>query len=140
MPANISAGGRTAPAEEDGLAAQFMCENARAATCHCKLRVDVGGESAFRDREDDGIGAFYWSDEGFGYAIGANADRALLLPLGGDRLRQTAGWRQSQTCAGTREGQLALITAGWPLTKILQDPQRANDAPSFSLSASPQPH
>ena len=29
MPANISAGGRTAPAE-DGLAAQFMYENARA--------------------------------------------------------------------------------------------------------------
>jgi len=102
-----------------------MYENAKATTRHRKLRVDVGGESAVRDREDDGIGAFYWSDEGFGYAMGANADRALLLPLAATVYRQTAGWRQSQACAATREGQLALITAGWPLTKILQDPQRA---------------
>ena len=86
---NISLGGRTAPAE-DGLAAQFMYENTRATTRHCKLRVDVGGESAFRDREDDGIGAFYWLDEGFGYAIGANADRALLLRLAEIVYRQTA--------------------------------------------------
>src|SRR6202040_4077950 len=55
----------------------------------------------------------------------ANADRTLLLPLAETVYRQTAGWRQSQASAGTREGQLALITAGWPLTKILQDPQRA---------------
>ena len=89
-----------------------MYENARATTRHRKLRVDVGGESAFRDREDDGIGAFYWSDEGFGYAMGANADRALLLPLAETVYRQTAGWRQSQASAGTREGQLALISAG----------------------------
>ena len=44
------------------------------------LRAGGGDETVFRYREDDGIGAFYWSDEGFGYAIGANADRALLLP------------------------------------------------------------
>jgi hypothetical protein len=85
-----------------------MYENARATTRHRKLRVDVGGESAVRDREDDGIGAFYWSDEGFGYAMGANADHALLLPLAETVYRQTAGWRQAS--AGTREGQLALIT------------------------------
>jgi len=48
-----------------------------------------------------------------------------LLPLAETVYRQTAGWRQSQASAGTREGQLALITAGWPLTKILQNPQRA---------------
>jgi hypothetical protein len=96
LPANISAGGQTAPAE-DGLAAQFMYENARATTRHCKLRVDVEDESAFRRPR-------------------------LLLPLVETVYRQTAGWRQSQASAGTREGQLALITAGWPLTKILQDP------------------
>jgi hypothetical protein len=88
------------------------------------------GATAVRDRKDDGIGAFYWSAEGFGFAIGANAARALSLPLAETVYRQTAGWRQSQACAGTREGRLALITAGWPLTKILQDPQRAMTRPA----------
>jgi hypothetical protein len=101
-----------------------MYENARATTRHRKLRVDVGGESAFRDSEDDGIGAFYWSDEGFGYAIGANADRALLLPLAETlpadrRMAPEPSFRRHQGRPA------ALITAGWPLTKILQDPQRA---------------
>ena len=54
------------------------------------LRAGGGDETVFRYREDDGIGAFYWSDEGFGYAIGANADRALLLRLMEIVYRQTA--------------------------------------------------
>jgi len=132
------ADGRTAPAK-DGLAAQFMCENARAATWHCKLRVDVGGESAFRDREDDSIGAFYWSDEGFGYAIGANADRALWL-----RLRSPAGrprrmvpepsFRRHQgRPAGFDHGSLAAHENFTSFTV-------SNDPPSFSLSALRQLH
>jgi hypothetical protein len=49
-------------------------------------------ESAFRDGEDDGIGAFHW---------------APLYRAGGDRQpADRAGWRQSQASAGTREGQL----------------------------------
>jgi hypothetical protein len=64
------------------------------------------GESAFRDGEDDGIGAFHWLDEGFGHAW-RHADRALLFRAGGDRQpADRAGWRQSQASAGTREGQL----------------------------------
>jgi hypothetical protein len=42
------------------------------------------GESAFRDGEDDGIGAFHWLDEGFGHAW-RHVDRALLFRAGGDR-------------------------------------------------------
>jgi hypothetical protein len=64
------------------------------------------GESAFRDGEDDGIGAFHWLDEGFGHAW-RHVDRALLFRAGGDRQpADRAGWRQSQASAGTREGQL----------------------------------
>src|SRR5258708_22310370 len=63
-------------------------------------------ESAFRDGEDDGIGAFHWLDEGFGHAW-RHADRALLFRAGGDRQpADRAGSRQSQASAGTREGQL----------------------------------
>jgi hypothetical protein len=34
-----------------------------------------------RYHEEGGIGAFYWSDEGFGCAISAKADRDLLLRI-----------------------------------------------------------
>ena len=47
-----------------------------------------------RDRiplhEEGGIGAFYWSDEGFGYAIAAKADRDLPLRVAEVVDRQTS--------------------------------------------------
>ncbi len=52
------------------------------------LRAAGGDETVFRYREDDGIGAFYWSDEGFGYVIAGKAD--LLLRLAEIVYRQTA--------------------------------------------------
>jgi anti-sigma factor RsiW len=73
-------GGRLLPAE-DGPAAQFMYENSNGERLTLYLRTGVGGETAFRYREEGGIGAFYWSDEGFGYAIAAKADRDLLLRI-----------------------------------------------------------
>ena len=54
------------------------------------LRTGVGGETAFRYHEEGGIGAFYWSDEGFGYAIAAKADRDLLLRVAELVYRQTS--------------------------------------------------
>jgi hypothetical protein len=116
-----------------------MYENARATTRHCKLRVDVGGESAFRDREDDGIGAFYWPDEGFGYAIGANADRALLLPLAETlpadrRMVPEPSFRRHQ-------GRPAGFDHGWLAAhENFTRSTASDDPPSFSLSASRQPH
>ena len=71
-------GGRLLPAE-DGPAAQFMYENGNSERLTLYLRTGIGGETAFRYHEEGGIGAFYWSDEGFGYAIAAKADRDLLL-------------------------------------------------------------
>ena len=59
-------GGRLLPAE-DGPAAQFMYENGTGERLTLHLR--------------SGIGAFYWSDEGFGYAIAARADRCPLLRI-----------------------------------------------------------
>jgi anti-sigma factor RsiW len=73
-------GGRLLPAE-DGPAAQFMYENGNGERLTLYLRTGVGGETAFRYHEEGGIGAFYWSDEGFGYAIAAKADRDLLLRI-----------------------------------------------------------
>jgi anti-sigma factor RsiW len=73
-------GGRLLPAE-DGPAAQFMYENGDRERLTLYLRAGVGGETAFRYHEEGGVGAFYWSDEGFGYAIAAKADRGLLLHI-----------------------------------------------------------
>ncbi len=72
-------GGRLLPAE-DGPAAQFMYDNGSGDRLTLYLKVG-GGETGFRYREDKGIGAFYWSEEGFASALAAKADRELLLRL-----------------------------------------------------------
>jgi anti-sigma factor RsiW len=82
-------GGRLLPAE-DGPAAQFMYENSNAERLTLYLRAGIGGETAFRYHEVGGIGAFYWSDEGFGYAITAKADRDLLLRIAEIVYQQTS--------------------------------------------------
>jgi len=82
-------GGRLLPAE-DGSAAQFMYENDKAERLTLYLRVGVGGDTAFRYREDQGIGAFYWSEEGFAYAIAAKAGRESLLRVAELVYRQTS--------------------------------------------------
>ena len=73
-------GGRLLPAE-DGPAAQFMYEHGDGERLTLYLRAGVEGETAFRYHEEGGVGAFYWSDQGFGYAIAAKADRNLLLRI-----------------------------------------------------------
>jgi anti-sigma factor RsiW len=45
------------------------------------LVVDVAGETEFQFREQNGISAFYWVDDGLAYAIAANAPRGLLLKV-----------------------------------------------------------
>ena len=73
-------GGRLLPAG-DRAAAQFMYQNSNGERLTLYLRSGVGGETAFRYHQEGGVGAFYWSDEGFGYAIAAKADRDLLLRI-----------------------------------------------------------
>jgi anti-sigma factor RsiW len=82
-------GGRLLPAE-DGPAAQFMYENGSGERLTLYLRAGVGDETAFRYHEQGGIGAFYWSDEGFGYAIAAKADREMLLHIAELVYKQTS--------------------------------------------------
>jgi anti-sigma factor RsiW len=82
-------GGRLLPSE-DGPAAQFMYESDNADRVTLYLRTGVSGETAFRYHEEGGIGAFYWSDEGFGYAITAKADRDLLLRISEIVYQQTS--------------------------------------------------
>jgi anti-sigma factor RsiW len=43
--------------------------------------VDVAGETEFQSREQNGISAFYWVDDGLAYAIAANAPRDWLLKV-----------------------------------------------------------
>jgi anti-sigma factor RsiW len=82
-------GGRLLPAE-DGPAAQFMYENGNAERLTLYLRAGIGGETAFRYHEEGGVGAFYWADEGFGYALAAKADRDLLLRIAEIVYQQTS--------------------------------------------------
>ena len=74
-------GGRLLPADS-GPAALFMYEDGKGARLTCYyLVVDVAGETEFQFREQNGIRAFYWVEDGLAYAIAANADRGLLLKV-----------------------------------------------------------
>jgi hypothetical protein len=63
------------------------------------------------------------SSEGFVYVIGAHVQRALLLRTAGIIYRLTAPDGARAKLSPGPGGQLALFRAGWPFTKILQDPQ-----------------
>jgi anti-sigma factor RsiW len=74
-------GGRLLPADS-GPAALFMYEDGKGTRLSCYyLVVDVAGETEFEFREQNGISAFYWVDDGLGYAIAANIPRDRLLKL-----------------------------------------------------------
>jgi anti-sigma factor RsiW len=74
-------GGRLLPADT-GPAAMFMYEDGKGTRLSCYyISADVAGETEFKYREQNGIGAFYWAEDGLAYAITANADRDLLLKL-----------------------------------------------------------
>ena len=74
-------GGRLLPAE-NGPAALFMYEDGKGTRLSAYyLSVDRGGEAEFKYREQNGVGAFYWIEDGLAYAIVANAPRAALLKI-----------------------------------------------------------
>jgi anti-sigma factor RsiW len=74
-------GGRLLPADS-GPAALFMYEDGKGTRLSCYyLVVDVAGETEFQFREQNGISAFYWVDDGLAYAIAANSPRGLLLKV-----------------------------------------------------------
>jgi anti-sigma factor RsiW len=74
-------GGRLLPADS-GPAAWFMYEDGKGTRLSCYYLVVGGaGETEFQFREENGISAFYWVDDGLAYAIAANAPRDLLLKI-----------------------------------------------------------
>jgi anti-sigma factor RsiW len=74
-------GGRLLPADS-GPAALFMYEDGKGTRLSCYyLVVDVAGETEFQFREQNGISAFYWVDDGLAYAIAANTPRDRLLKV-----------------------------------------------------------
>ena len=74
-------GGRLLPADS-GPAALFMYEDGKGTRLSCYYLVtDVAGETEFEFREQNGISAFYWVEDGLAYAIAANTDRGLLLKV-----------------------------------------------------------
>ena len=74
-------GGRLLPADS-GPAAWFMYEDGKGTRLSCYyLVVDGAAETEFQFREQNGVSAFYWVDDGLAYAIAANAPRDLLLKI-----------------------------------------------------------
>ena len=74
-------GGRLLPADS-GPAALFMYEDGKGTRLSCYyISVDTAEETEFEYREQEGVGAFYWVDDGLAYAIAANAPRDLLLKI-----------------------------------------------------------
>jgi anti-sigma factor RsiW len=72
-------GGRLLPAES-GPAAQLMYESTGGQRLTLYLRTEKGEDrTAFRYADSGGVAAFYWIDNGFGYAVSATADRQALL-------------------------------------------------------------
>jgi anti-sigma factor RsiW len=66
---------------EGGPAAQLMYEDAAGQRMTVYLRPGDGksGGAEFRYAEANGVGAFWWSDDGLGYAVSGPADRQKLL-------------------------------------------------------------
>ncbi|MBV8122346.1 MAG: anti-sigma factor [Alphaproteobacteria bacterium] len=82
-------GGRLLPSES-GPAAQFMYQKGNTRLTLYE-RADSAGETAFRYSEANGIGEFFWSDQDFGYALAAKADRQELMRLAEIIYRQLSG-------------------------------------------------
>ena len=70
-------GGRLLPGRE-GAAAQLMYDDGTGRRLTLYLRVNIATEAKLY-QEEQGVGAFYWADEGVACAVVAAADRGLLL-------------------------------------------------------------
>lgn len=74
-------GGRLLPADS-GPAALFMYEDEKGTRLSCYYLVaDVASGTEFKFREQNGINAFYWIEDGLAYAITANMPRDRLLKI-----------------------------------------------------------
>ncbi|MBV8850347.1 MAG: anti-sigma factor [Methylobacteriaceae bacterium] len=83
-------GGRLLPANA-GAAAQLMYQNDAGARLTIYLRADGDKETAFQFVQGQNASAFTWTEDGFGYAIAAQADRAQLLRIAESVYQQNKG-------------------------------------------------
>jgi anti-sigma factor RsiW len=84
-------GGRLLPAES-GPAAQLMYEGGGGQRLTLYLRTEKGeNRTAFRYTDSGSVAAFYWIDDGFGYAVSATTDRQALLRVAERVYDQTQG-------------------------------------------------
>jgi anti-sigma factor RsiW len=74
-----------------GPAAQFMYENSAGARLTLYVQAGGSGQTAFRFAEAGGISAFYWVEDGFGYALSSALHREQLLDVAGAAYRQIEG-------------------------------------------------
>nr|WP_145549348.1 anti-sigma factor [Variovorax boronicumulans] len=81
-------GGRLLPGEK-GPVAQFMygADDGRRLTLYVTREV-AAADTAFRFGQDGAVKVFYWVENGFGYAISADADRAALMEVSEEVYRQ----------------------------------------------------
>ena len=83
-------GGRVLPASS-GVAAQLMYDDDRGTRLTLYLRNGETGETAYRFVREGNVSAFYWVDQGFGFALSATASRERLLPIVEAVYRQVDG-------------------------------------------------
>lgn len=74
-------GGRLLPGSADGAAAQLMYEDEAGRRLTLYVQAARGTETAFRFQKDGEAATFAWIDQGFGFAVTANASREELLPI-----------------------------------------------------------
>jgi anti-sigma factor RsiW len=83
-------GGRLLPADV-APAAQLMYQNDRGERLTVYLRADPDHRgTSFRFAEEGGVAAFYWVDDGFGYAVSGPANRQALVRVAEAVYQQTA--------------------------------------------------
>lgn len=83
-------GGRLLPGAA-GPAAQLMYDNNGTRLTLFISADPQDQETSFRLVERDGLAGFYWVDQGFGYAVMAQAGRGRLLPVAQSVWHQIAG-------------------------------------------------
>ena len=71
-------GGRLLPASSKGVAAQLMYDDDCGTRLTLYLRTGENGETVVREGN---VSAFYWIDQGLGFAVSAAASRERLLPI-----------------------------------------------------------
>ncbi|MDQ0470226.1 anti-sigma factor family protein [Labrys wisconsinensis] len=74
-------GGRLLPASADDVAAQLMYDDDRGTRLTLYLRNGEKGETDYRFLREGNVSAFYWIDDGLGFALSAAASRERLLPI-----------------------------------------------------------